>query len=128
MNLIRSAALVFFLALFSFACTKKDSASTAGKRIVNLAIWSNYASPELLAEFEKKTGIRVQVSNYSSNEELLAKLQAGASGYDVAVPSDYMVSAMIKLGLLKELDRTQLSNFSSLDSRYLKKPYDPKNQ
>jgi spermidine/putrescine transport system substrate-binding protein len=117
-------------------CTKKaetpapgatDGAAGAG-RTVNLAIWSNYVSAELLEEFKKKTGIQVQISNYSSNEELLAKLQAGASGYDVAVPSDYMVFAMIKLGLIRELDFKQLPNSKSLDPKYLKKAYDPDNK
>jgi spermidine/putrescine transport system substrate-binding protein len=128
-NLAVLAILLFALS----ACTKKtaDNAGApaqSGARIVNLAIWSNYVSPELLAEFEKKTGIKVQVSNYSSNEELLAKLQAGASGYDVAVPSDYMVFAMTKLGLIRELDYTQLPNAKSLDAKFLKKPYDPQNK
>src|SRR5690349_11677714 len=98
-------ALTFVLTLAS--CTKKQDAQN---KVVNLAIWSNYVSPELLAEFEKETGIKVLVSNYSSNEELLAKLQAGASGYDVAVPSDYMTFVMKKLNLLQDLDRTQLTN------------------
>ncbi len=97
-------------------------------RVVNLAIWSNYVSPELISKFEKKTGIKVQMSNYSSNEELLAKLSAGATGYDVVVPSDYMVFAMNKLGLLQELDRSSLTNFKSLDSKFLKKSYDPQNR
>lgn len=110
--------------LFFSSCTRKSS----GPATVNLAIWSNYVSPELLADFEKRTGIHVQVSNYSSNEELLAKLQAGASGYDVAVPSDYMVFAMTKLGLLQKLDRAELPNFKSLDPKFLGKPYDSENQ
>jgi spermidine/putrescine transport system substrate-binding protein len=131
------AAFISISLAVSAGCTKKSEApapgagsegSTSGGRVVNLAIWSNYVSPELLAEFEKKTGIKVQVANYSSNEELLAKLQAGASGYDVAVPSDYMVFAMIKLGLIRELDYTQLPNAKSLDPRYLKKPYDSENK
>jgi spermidine/putrescine transport system substrate-binding protein len=118
--------LVLFLALgMCFACTKKE---TQTQRIVNLAIWSNYVSPEFLAGFEKKTGIKVQVSNYSSNEELLAKLQAGASGYDVAVPSDYMVFAMIKLGLVQELNQSLLPNSKALDSNFIGKSYDPGNK
>lgn len=104
------------------ACTSKPS-----QRVVNLASWSNYSSPEMLAKFEQRTGIRVQVSNYSSNEELLAKLQAGASGYDVAIPSDYMVFVMSKLGLLTELDRTKIPRAKGLEAKYLGKPYDPKN-
>lgn len=118
------------------ACTSSkgpDGANDRSKvrdqaRIVNLAIWSNYISPELLAEFEKKTGIAVRVSNYSSNEELLAKLQAGASGYDIVVPSDYMVFAMTKLGLLRELDFSLIPNSAGVSQKLLKKAYDPQNK
>ncbi len=113
--------LAFFLC--ASACTKKSQVP-----VVNLAIWSNYVSPALLSEFEKRAGIHVQVANYSSNEELLAKLQAGASGYDVAVPSDYMVFAMSKLGLLHELDYSRLLNAKLLDPRFLKKKFDPTNK
>jgi len=105
-------------------CTK----NSAPEKTLNLAIWSNYLSPETLTEFKNQTGITVQVSNYSSNEELLAKLQAGASGYDVVVPSDYMVYTMIKLGLLKELDRARIPNAKFLGAKYLKKNYDPINK
>ena len=56
--------------------------------------WSDYVSPELIHEFEQAHGARVVVDTFSSNEELLAKLQGGASGYDVTVPSDFMVSIM----------------------------------
>lgn len=122
--------LAIALAAANSSCTKKpsDSAPAGAAKVVNLAIWSNYVSPELLAEFEKQTGIKVQVSNYSSNEELLAKLQAGASGYDVAVPSDYMVFAMAQLGLLHELEMAKLPNSKNLDPKLLKKNYDPANK
>ncbi len=123
----------YFLAVLAFAlfaCTPKPSAipNIPVGKVVNLAIWSNYTSPELLQDFQKRTGIQVQISNYSSNEELLAKLQAGASGYDVAMPSDYMVYAMTKLGLLKALDFKKLSNFKSIQAKFLKKNYDPKSE
>jgi spermidine/putrescine transport system substrate-binding protein len=104
------------------------SGCTPKAKVVNLAIWSNYASKPILEEFTKRTGITVQVTNYSSNEELLAKLQAGASGYDVVVPSDYMVYAMSQLKLLKPLDRAKLPHFKALDPRFLSKPYDPDNR
>jgi spermidine/putrescine transport system substrate-binding protein len=124
------------LLAFASGCTKSaengaapaaGSQANNGPKIVNLAIWSNYVNQDMMNEFEKKTGIKVQMSNYSSNEELLAKLQAGASGYDVVVPSDYMVFAMTKLGLLKPLDYTKIPNAKSLDPRWLKKNYDPSN-
>ena len=123
-----------FLSLISLfgagvGCTKKDTAGNSGApKVVNLAIWSNYVTPETLKEFETKTGIRVQVAHYSSNEELLAKMQAGASGYDVALPSDYMVQVMVKLGLLEKLERSRISQFKELDAQFLNKPFDPGNQ
>jgi spermidine/putrescine transport system substrate-binding protein len=115
---------VFVLALIGFSsCTHH-----AEPKVVNLAIWSNYVSPETMAAFEKKTGIKVQMSNYSSNEELLAKLQAGASGYDVVVPSDYMVFAMSHLGLLQKLDYAKIPNSSEVSAQFLKKGFDPSNE
>ncbi|MGH8760887.1 MAG: spermidine/putrescine ABC transporter substrate-binding protein PotF, partial [Burkholderiales bacterium] len=72
--------------------------------------WSDYVGPELLESFERQTGAKVVVDTFSSNEELLAKLQSGASGYDVTVPSDFMVSVMMQQGLLAELDLAQIPN------------------
>ena len=112
-----------FLMLFAgLGCTKPV------EHTVNLAIWSNYVAPETLEQFKKETGITVVVTNYSSNEELLAKLQAGATGYDVAVPSDYMVFSMAKLGLLTELDRQKITNAQQLDPHYLKRDFDSTNR
>ncbi len=104
-------------------CTHKSNNTKA----VNLAIWGNYLEPDLAVQFEKDTGIKLNISNYSSNEELLAKVQAGAGGIDVAVPSDYMVSVMTKLGLLHKLDKTEIPNFAHLDPTVLHQPFDPGN-
>src|SRR4051812_24156796 len=101
MGMIQLRNLFCGVLIFAFfpGCTShqkeepKSVASTTTS-VVNLAIWSNYLSPELIDQFQKQTGIQIQISNYSSNEELLAKLQAGASGYDVAMPSDYMIFVM----------------------------------
>lgn len=87
-----------------FGCTKKET------KEVNLAIWGSYLSPEVIEKFSKETGIKINSSNYTSNEELLAKVQAGSGGIDVAVPSDYMVQIMIKLNLLEPLDMAQIPN------------------
>jgi spermidine/putrescine transport system substrate-binding protein len=127
-------SLVLVGALF-VGCTSNKSESPApgtsaasAAKVVNLAIWSNYISKDYLEEFEKQSGIKVIVSNYSSNEELLGKLQAGATGYDVAVPSDYMVFVMAKLGLLTELDQKKISHFSDIEANASGAEYDPKNQ
>ncbi len=129
--------ILVFISIFLITltgCTKHVSfgphsaVGDQNPKVVNLAIWSNYITPSLLETFEKKYGVRVQVSHYSSNEELLAKLQAGASGYDVALPSDYMVYVMSKLGLLLSVDQRQISNYKLIGSRYLKKQFDLENR
>ena len=73
--------------------------------------WADYIDEELLTMYEEETGIKVVYDTFDSNESLLAKLQAGATGYDVIFPSDYMVAQMIELGLLAELDLESIPNF-----------------
>jgi spermidine/putrescine-binding protein len=87
--------------------------------------WSEYIEPQVLADFEEEFGVHVIEDTFANNEELLAKLQAGASGYDVIVPSDYMVEIMIEEALLAELDHDNLSNLSNLDPKFAAPPYDP---
>lgn len=109
---------------FLIGCTQKK----AETKEINLAIWGNYLSPEVQNRFEKSTGIKLHISNYSSNEELLAKVQSGASGIDVAVPSDYMVGIMAKTDLLEPLNLEQITNKSLLSENWLKPAYDPENK
>ena len=112
----------------SISCTKKTDSAAPAERELAVAIWPNYLSEEMQAKFTKETGIKLKISNYSSNEELLAKVQAGATGIDVAVPSDYMVAVMSKLGLLREIDPKKVPNISGLDPSLLKQDYDPENK
>lgn len=121
-----------FLILTALGCTakKENSQITSAenaKKTVHLFIWSNYITDDLLKEFENKTGIKVVVSNFASNEELLAKLQAGATGYDVIVPSDYMVEIMRKLKLIEPINKMWLSNFPLLEPKFLNQKFDPDN-
>lgn len=90
--------------------------------------WSDYVGPELLAEFERATGAKVVVDTFASNEELLAKLQSGAVGYDVAVPSDFMVTVMARQGLLIELDLEKIPNVRLLADRLQHLPFDPEHR
>lgn len=87
--------------------------------------WSDYVSPELIHEFEQAQGARVVVDTFSSNEELLAKLQGGATGYDVTVPSDFMVSIMAAQGMLAELDPAALPNLGGLEPHLQHPAFDP---
>lgn len=131
---MKKLALLLLSVLALAACTPKSGDSDAKpsvsgqKRVVNLAIWGNYLTPSQIESFTKKTGIELRTSNYSSNEELLAKIQAGAGGFDVAVPSDYMVEIMIKMGLVEPLDRAALTNFKEISPDFLAQSFDTENK
>jgi len=125
-------AVLVILALATGACAAppapSSTAAPAASTELNLYGWSEYVPQALLDGFTAKTGIKVNYDAYSSNEELMAKLQAGASGYDVIIPSDYTVAIMIKQGLLEEIDLANIPNFTNVDDQ-LKNPYfDPGNK
>ena len=116
------------------ACQPNTTAQSSGggggpeEKQLNLYNWSDYVAKSTLPNFQKQTGIKVTQDYFSSNEELLAKLQAGGTGYDVIVPSDYMVSIMIKSDILEPLDMSKIPNFKNVGGNYKGLPYDPKNE
>lgn len=80
---------------------------------LSLATWPNYHSQDNLDAFAKTTGARVSMSVFGSNEEMLAKLQAGGSGWDVLVPTNYTISTYVGLGLIEPLDLSRIPNFDA---------------
>ncbi len=92
---------------------------------LNLYNWGNYTSPELLAKFTEETGIDVTVTDYDSNTTALAKVEAGASGYDLVVPSANYVQIYVSKGLLAELDHSRLSNIGNIADRWSDVDWDP---
>jgi spermidine/putrescine transport system substrate-binding protein len=88
--------------------------------------WADYVAPENYEAFTKKTGVKVKKDFFVSNEELQAKLQGGAEGFDLAAPTGYMVQILGDAGQLEELDWSQLPTVEkNLDPRFRKLPYDP---
>jgi spermidine/putrescine transport system substrate-binding protein len=87
---------------------------------LSLCTWPNYHDPANLEQFTKDTGVPVQVTTFGSNEEMLAKLQAGGTGWDVFVPTNYTISTYVKLGIIDPLDLSKLPNFdpSTNDARF----------
>ena len=90
--------------------------------------WSDYIGEEELTAYEETYGVKLIYDTYASNEDLLAKLQAGATGYDVIFPSDYMVAQMIELGLLAEFDADAVPNFANISDAFKDAPFDPGNK
>ena len=87
--------------------------------------WTDYYPVELLAKFEKETGIKVTMDGYDSNETLLAKLQAGGAAYDVIVPSQSIMRTLINQNLLLEIDTPTLPNFQYVKPAFRDPGFDP---
>ena len=117
-----AVAAVVAAALLAFAPL------AAARDQLHLYNWNNYIAPETIKRFEGVCQCEVVQTYYSDNEELLAKLAAGAKGYDVLVPTSNAVQALIRGGQLKPLDKTALTNLKNVDPAYLNTPFDPGNQ
>jgi len=96
---------------------------------LNLFIWSEYIDPQIVKQFEKQFDCKVTVDVYEDAESMLAKIQGGGvSLYDVVVPPDHIVPAMVKLRLLAPLRHENIPNLKNLDEQFAGPPYDRANQ
>lgn len=115
-------ALVILIASL-FGCTKPQNP----QKELRLFTWSEYFAEDVIRSFEKDAGIKVKVDYFSSNEQLLAKLQLTAGSkeesYDLILPSDYMVRTLIDLKLVQPIDKTQTPFLADFDRTKL--AYDP---
>ena len=106
-----------------------SSTETASNGELNVFVWTEYVSDAAIEAFEEETGIKVNVSTYSSNEDMLAKLKSESEGtYDIIQPSDYAVEYLIAQDKLEALDKDKLTNLSNIDEAYLDESYDPGNE
>jgi spermidine/putrescine transport system substrate-binding protein len=113
------------------ACGAPNTSPPAGlankpiEGALNIYNWSAYLNPDTLTQFKAKfPSLAVKQDTYASNEDMLAKIEAGAKGYDIVVPTGYMVKIMIEKGLLYPLDHSLLPNYSHIDSRFTQSGYD----
>jgi spermidine/putrescine-binding protein len=105
------------------ACLLPGAARAADE--LNLFAWSEYVPQGVLDGFTKETGITVNYETFSSGEEMMAKLLAGGSSYDVVQPPDYIAEALIKAGLLRPLDLAQVPHLANILPEFLHLPHDP---
>lgn len=104
-------------------------AGVAAAERLNVFIWSEYLDPEVVKEFERRFSARVTLDVYEDAESMLAKLQGGGSGlYDIVVPPDHLVRALVELKLLTPLRTANLPNLKNLDPKFARPPFDPKNE
>jgi spermidine/putrescine transport system substrate-binding protein len=120
--------IISAIALFT-ASVSVFGADASSSKELNLYIWSEYMDPDIITAFEKENDCKVIISLYESNEEMLAKLQAGgASQYDIVVPSDFIMNSLINLGMLQKIDAEKVPNLKNLSENFVNPPYDPGNQ
>ena len=108
--------------------TVSASECTAGQVDGDLAIfnWTEYIDPQLLIDFSEEFGVNVTEDNYDSNEAMQPIINAGGSGFDFIVPSDYMVGIMIDAGNLQPLNRDAIPNLANLAPDFAEGlPFDP---
>jgi spermidine/putrescine transport system substrate-binding protein len=104
------------------------SGDQGGPKVLNIYNWTEYMPQSVYEQFEKETGIHPVESTFSSNEEMLAKLEAGGTGqYDMVVASTYIVPLMEQKGFIQKIDKSQISNFKNITPAVLGTSTDPGN-
>lgn len=110
-----------------FVCPEPDTKIEVTSQELNLFVWTEYIPTEWKECFELVYGVKINHDEYSSNEEMYAKLSAGGTNYDLVQPTDYIVGLMIRQGMLQKLDKSKLP-MSSFDPNYMNLPFDPGNE
>ncbi len=116
-------SLVNLLVGASLALAVAGPAQAAGK--LNIYNWFDYLPQELIDKFSKQHDVEVTMDTYDSNEALLARLKAGVTGYDVAVPGDFMVAILIQEGMLERTEPNKMPNFKHMNPNWVDVYWDP---
>jgi spermidine/putrescine transport system substrate-binding protein len=124
---LKSLLRVLTCAVFLVSCTGKQPKKEDLKTI-RILTWTDYLHSEVIRDFETQSGFKVVLDFFSSNEELAAKVKATldskSEGYDLILPSDYMVSSLIQLDALLSLDHSQLAFLKDFESAFKSPDYD----
>jgi spermidine/putrescine transport system substrate-binding protein len=143
---IRAAALGLSLSTIGMvltSCKGKDqnaaaSADSAGgeqmadlgpiEKELNIYNWSDYIAEDTIPNFEKEFGVKVTYDTFESNEEMVAKLQAGATGYDLVVPSGYIIPVLVATDLAAPINKKYLTNWGNISPIFMNLDTDPNNR
>lgn len=128
-TLVLILALALCLSMFA-GCggSEKPAASAPAQSggTLNLYTWSEMFDPDVLAEFEAETGIKINYTNFDYDETMLAKLEAANGGdYDLIIADDYIIETVIAEGLAQKLDKSKITNFGNINPIYQGQFYDP---
>ncbi len=104
------------------------AAPTGAAGTLHFYNWGDYTNPDLLKKFTQETGIEVKLDTYDSNDMMLAKIKAGGHGYDLAVPSHFIIPVLVRQGLLQRIDVSKMANFKYVRTEHVKVSFDPGRQ
>lgn len=122
--------IIFFWLLVALTIFYDSSENVAKKnnRSLNILAWPQIIDGDFLTAFEQQTGVQINISYFESNEELLAKLRGTTNhGYDIIMPSDYMLKNFINEKHIKEIDKTKLNFWQDLEPALMNNKNDPLN-
>jgi spermidine/putrescine-binding protein len=108
-----------------FVCPEPSPRLEVTSKELNLFVWTEYIPQDILDCFELLYSVKINREEYSSNEEMYAKLSKGATTYDLAQPTDNFLPLMVRTGLLQKLDSTKLPNLKNIAAQYLPMHGDP---
>lgn len=108
------------------AGSSKAEKKDAGE--LNIYTWAEYVPQDVIDGFEESTGVKINYTNFESNEEMLAKLETAKGGdYDIIIASDYIIKTAADMGLVKTIDKTKVPNYENIDPVFQSFFYDPDN-
>ncbi len=105
-----------------------DEVLALENKTLNIFNWSTYIAEDTIPNFEAACGVRVTQDVFANNEELLARLRAGNPGFDIIVPTDYIIAIMVAEDLLLPLEKAHIPNFANLNPALLDRDFDPGNR
>ncbi|GMO54116.1 MAG: extracellular solute-binding protein [Termitinemataceae bacterium] len=123
---MKKACLALVVCCLFGGCKRTNVLNSGLEDSLYVYNWTYYTPPSIIEKFEQEFGVRVFYDEFSSNEEMYAKIQSGASGYDIVFPSGDFTSIMIAQNMFEKIDREKLTNLENIDPLVLSKTnYDP---
>jgi len=117
---LKAAVLAPLMPALLAACKRADNA-----KVVNFFNWSNYIGKDTLPGFKARTGVEIRYDLFADEEEMFAKIRAGARGYDLIVVGDYLIPRFQSLNLIDPVPASALKNLGNLDPRFRRSTFDP---
>lgn len=131
-KILAGVLAVSILSVLFTGCGRKEAAPEGGDVMggeLNLYTWNGMFPQEVLDDFEKQTGVKINFSNFDFDEDMLAKLEeSGGGDYDLVIADDYIIELAIAEGLVQKLDKTKLSNFENINPLFQGQFYDKKDE